>query len=1072
DNGGNVRDGASTGCPGITDLVTSASCVGLDLQVVIADGDGAFDITASSGGGLPLISVATGTHLISGTGIWTNVQVSENGGDNQTDSLGDFNCSTPLVVNHACNGLDYEITVVSGDGTVNITGTGTGLPLNNVAIPNTYTLSAPGPWTGVTVTETAGNTEVFNIGDVSCTTALNATLSCVGNDLVVDILGGDGAFNINGTGNGLPLSAVVANTYTFTGPGSWTGVSVVELGGDAEFTAPADFNCFTPVALNASAVCIGDALQVTISGGNGNFNITSTTGTGLPLNNVIADVYTLTGPAAWTGVTVTELSGDLESTNLGDFTCQIPLMASAMCDANGDLTISIGNGDANFTITGTGFGLPIASSGTGSFTIDADALGVNVWTGVTITEIGFNGESVNLGDFNCNVPLAVSAVCNGVNLDVTLTSGDVSFNITDGATPLQSGVGLGVTTLTGPVVVTNLTITETGGDGQNINLGAYNCSNALNANVTCVGDDLVVTIVSGDTPFNINGSGAGLPLSGVATGSYTLTGPNVWTGVSVVEVGGDTQSINFGDFTCQTPLVASAMCVNGSLDVTITGGDANFNITGTGASLPMNNVGVGVHTLTEDALGVNSWTGVTVSEIGFNGESIVLGDFNCNVPLNIGAFCNGSDLDITVTSGDATFNFTADSGPLGNLGGLATFTITGPVTENNVTVTETSGDMQAINLGNFNCSSDLAATATCDVNGDLAITITAGDGAIFDITGTGNGMPTTGGMGINTFFGNNQGPNAWTGVIVSELSGDFDILNLGDTICNRPLNVTAVCLGDNLQVTINAGDASFDIADGVTALPAGTGVGLGTITFTGPINVADLTITEATGDTQNISLGAFNCFVSNALTATATCNGSDLDITISNGNAPFTINVTDSVGVMSFTGQPLGVYNFTGPDTFSNISVVEEGGDLETLVLADVTCPLPVPVAPVAVVLPPDPNALGCAITTEVNIPLAPDNTYCRVLMRDNGVVGYAGAVPQELINLGVIFAVDVYRLNGGQYVTTFPDYTRICLNGAGRLFYMDSRNSPRGIIELSTETEGNLTCGWIPAPGTLILTS
>ncbi len=91
--------------------------------------------------------------------------------------------------------------------------------------------------------------------------------------------------------------------------------------------------------------------------------------------------------------------------------------------------------------------------------------------------------------------------------------------------------------------------------------------------------------------------------------------------------------------------------------------------------------------------------------------------------------------------------------------------------------------------------------------------------------------------------------------------------------------------------------------------------------------------------------------------------------------------------------------------------------------------------------------------------------------MNNGAVVNYAGAVPQNLIDLGVIYAVDVYRLQGGQSIVEFPNYARVCLTGQGRLFYLDARTSPRVQVELTTETEGNLTCGWIPAAGTLVLT-
>lgn len=102
----------------------------------------------------------------------------------------------------------------------------------------------------------------------------------------------------------------------------------------------------------------------------------------------------------------------------------------------------------------------------------------------------------------------------------------------------------------------------------------------------------------------------------------------------------------------------------------------------------------------------------------------------------------------------------------------------------------------------------------------------------------------------------------------------------------------------------------------------------------------------------------------------------------------------------------------------------------------------------------------------------APDNTYHQMLMKNEGVLNYSGAVPANLIDLGVILATEVYRLDGGMSINTFPDYVRVCLAGQGRLFYMDARNAPRIVIELDTENVDGATCGWIPAPGTLILTN
>jgi hypothetical protein len=439
------------------------------------------------------------------------------------------------------------------------------------------------------------------------------------------------------------------------------------------------------------------------------------------------------------------------------------------------------------------------------------------------------------------------------------------------------------------------------------------------------------------------------------------------------------------------------------------------------------------------------------------------------VALATSASCVGADLQILINAGDPLFSIIADSGTLSAAGGLGSYTYVGPITETNVTVTEFGGDMQTINLGDFNCSvsTSLAASVGC-LNGDLQLHIISGDLPV-NATGTGPGFPTSyNATGFYYIAGNNLGPTSWS-VTITETTGDLESVG-GAVSCNKPLAASAMCVGADLQVTISAGDPNFQIiADSGTLL---TGLGGGVHTITSPINETNVTVAELGGDMQSLNLGNFNCVASSTLSATAVCNGTDLQITITNGDAPFSISVTDSVGTMDSGGQPLGVYTFTGPDTFTNIGITEDTGDLEVLNLPDVTCTASVvPVVPVApVVLSPDLTALGCDVTALVEN--APDNTYCRILMKNGAVVNYAGAIPENLIDLGVIFAVDVYRLQGGQGITDFGGYSQICLAGQGRLFYLDARTSPRTQVELATEIVNGMTCGWIPAAGTVILTN
>jgi hypothetical protein len=85
-----------------------------------------------------------------------------------------------------------------------------------------------------------------------------------------------------------------------------------------------------------------------------------------------------------------------------------------------------------------------------------------------------------------------------------------------------------------------------------------NVTVGLAATAACNGDNLEVNITAGDGPFNITGAGPHLPQNGVGLGVTSLAGPGAWTGVTVTETTGDTETLNLGDFTCQGPPQAPA----------------------------------------------------------------------------------------------------------------------------------------------------------------------------------------------------------------------------------------------------------------------------------------------------------------------------------------------------------------------------------------------------------------------------------------------------------------------------------------------------------------------------------
>ena len=95
----------------------------------------------------------------------------------------------------------------------------------------------------------------------------------------------------------------------------------------------------------------------------------------------------------------------------------------------------------------------------------------------------------------------------------------------------------------------------------------------------------------------------------------------------------------------------------------------------------------------------------------------------------------------------------------------------------------------------------------------------------------------------------------------SALANPADVnTTVNDDELPNGLSAGAVCVGNNLQVTIGAGDANFNVTGtGGGGLPL-TNVGFGAYTLTGP-STWIITITELSGDAEILNLGSFTCSV-------------------------------------------------------------------------------------------------------------------------------------------------------------------------------------------------------------------
>jgi predicted outer membrane repeat protein len=422
-----------------------------------------------------------------------------------------------------------------------------------------------------------------------------------------------------------------------------------------------------------------------------------------------------------------------------------------------------------------------------------------------------------------------------------------------------------------------------------------------------------------------------------------------------------------------------------------------------------------------------------------------------------------SSATLTITNSQFTNNSASNGGVISNNGGYITITdsifMNNSATSYGGAIESFNGSTIVITNGTF-IGNSAGLSGGAIIHSDITSHMTISNSLFQNNTASGGG-----GAIANSSIASSQN----TDYVNNDCTGAYFNLG-GNLVSSAPgcpgspatmLDVSPLtCSGDSAVFTINAGDANFNIE--------GTGPGLdilnaaaGLYGLVGPCTWTSVTITELRGDREVVFIGSISCPVSNVLNAVATCVGDNLQVSILSGDPAFTV-YADS-GTL-FVSVPLGTYTAPGPNTWTNLTVLELMGDMQVLNLGNITCGGGASA----------PLVLGCTLDAPNGVTLAdaPDNTYCRVLMRNGNVTEFSGAIPANLMSLGVKLAVDVYRLEGGRSITEFPNYARVCLAGKGRLFYMDSRQAPRIPLELPTETVGDLTCGWIPAPGTLILTN
>jgi hypothetical protein len=75
-----------------------------------------------------------------------------------------------------------------------------------------------------------------------------------------------------------------------------------------------------------------------------------------------------------------------------------------------------------------------------------------------------------------------------------------------------------------------------------------------------------------------------------------------------------------------------------------------------------------------------------------------------------------------------------------------------------------------------------------------------------------------------------------------------------------------------------------------------------------------------------------------------------------------------------------------------------------------------------------------------------------------------------DVINLGVIHAVDIFGMSGGLSVPNWNSSITACLQGTGRFFYLDALTAPRALSQLPATFENGYTCATVFHAGTVVL--
>lgn len=808
---------------GATEIQSDAGTLTLSNSITATDQaltlDGAGNITANG-----VIGLGTGTLTKNGTGYVTLA------GANTYTGATTVAAGTLEIQNNSGLGTTAAGTTVANGATLALSGT-------SLSTAEALTLSGQGVGSAGALRNLSGN------NTLSGTITLNAEsyVGVDGSSALTSTGAISGGFGLTKTGTGtLILDSATANSYTGT-TAITTGTLEVRRSDSLGFANATTIASGASLKVNGSGLTIAENFTTTGSGvsnagaiqntggnntltGNisftGNTTISSTTGTTLTANGVVAGAFNLVKDGAG-DLTL----GNSANTYTGTTTVRngsLTVTTNAPVSTNGSLGNSasvVQLGDA-----GTTGNVALLAGGTGGVTVARQIAVNNNGTGTTIGGSNTSGTNTFSGTINLAKDVNLTAAGGGtVNFTGVIDgSGAVTKTGTGTAVLSAASTYTGATTVSaGTLQINNAAALGTTAAGTTVNSGA---TLALNGGITTAASE----------SLSLAGNGASAGALNSLSGDNTVAGTIALTGATTIAAQADTLTLSG--------------VISGANNLT-TAGAGNITLTANNTFSGTTTIG-GTGIVSLNGSGTGALAATTALTLA-SGSTLSLGASNqinnsANLTLSGGTLLLNGNQDVlnnlTLTaSTTSTFNYLNDNSLL-RFGGTASVGSGSQLTIENWAGNPTTGGSTNYGLL-FNSQSEattLAANVLFNGWSTLGGNQVIANGAYWEIvptvtirewlgTGGGNWDSTnwTGGVEPDStsaiaLLGNNITANTTASISTSASGTDTDTVAklIIDTTGNRNYTITG-STGERLEFNAASGTAQLIVSgDGTHTISA------------------------------------------------------------------------------------------------------------------------------------------------------------------------------------------------------------------------------------------------------------